>query len=142
FYHATNRPELKYEITPNYNAFQAECETNTRKNLQSFLKGRYVNYSCHISRPLLCEREGSCISPYLSYEDISMRMIYEFTMLYYARVSNKRAQQNFISCLHGHCHFMQKYEDEFRMEFENIHRASEALVKSKNEAYFLTVKLE
>jgi deoxyribodipyrimidine photo-lyase len=39
--------------------------------------------------------------------------------------------------LHWHCHFIQKFEDECRYEFENINRAYNALIKTKNEAYII-----
>jgi len=56
-------------------------------------------------------------------------------MQHYENSINKRALSNFISRLHWHCHFMQKFEDECRMEFENINRGYDAIVKIKNEGY-------
>lgn len=140
FYQATKGPELNDEITTNDRSFQPGGESNAWKYLQSFLKERYVNYSKHISKPLLSRRACSRISPYLSYGNISMRMVYQFTQQHYAKASNKRALTNFISRLHWHCHFIQKFEDECRMEFENVNKAYDALVKPKNEAYILAWK--
>jgi deoxyribodipyrimidine photo-lyase len=64
-----------------------------------------------------------------------MRMVYQFTMQHYTKSNNKRALSNFVSRLHWHCHFMQKFEDECRMEFENINKAYDTLVKPKNDIY-------
>jgi deoxyribodipyrimidine photo-lyase len=64
-----------------------------------------------------------------------MRMVFQHTAQHYAQASNKRALSNFISRLHWHCHFMQKFEDECRMEFENINSAYNTVVKPRNEAY-------
>jgi deoxyribodipyrimidine photo-lyase len=64
-----------------------------------------------------------------------MRMVYQFTMKHYNTSTNKRALSNFISRLHWHCHFIQKFEDECRYEFENINRAYNNLIKPKNETY-------
>ncbi len=130
-------PELPAEITTNNRVFQPGGESNAWKYLQSFLKERYVNYSKHISKPLLSRKGCSRISPYLSYGNISMRMVYQFTMQHYPNSTNKRAISNFVSRLHWHCHFMQKFEDECRMEFENVNSAYNTLVKPKNEAYIL-----
>jgi deoxyribodipyrimidine photo-lyase len=48
---------------------------------------------------------------------------------------NKRALANFISRLHWHCHFIQKFETECDMEFLAINSSFENLGKEKNEQY-------
>jgi deoxyribodipyrimidine photo-lyase len=136
-YSVIKGPELSAEITTNNKVFQPGGESNAWKYLQSFLNERYVNYSKHISKPLLSRKGCSRISPYLSYGNISMRMVYQFTMQHYPNATNKRAISNFISRLHWHCHFMQKFEDECRMEFENVNSAFDLIEKPKNEAYIL-----
>lgn len=126
---------LAKEITtPNKN-FQQGGETLAWRYLDSFLKERYVNYSKHISKPALSRKSCSRLSPYLAYGNISMRMVYQYTMQHYATASNKKTISNFVSRLHWRCHFVQKFEDECRMEFENINRAYDAVVKPKNETY-------
>ena len=121
-------------ITPNKN-FQKGGEYWAWRYLDSFVKERYTNYSKHISKPSLSRKGCSRLSPYLTYGNLSMRMIYQYTNQHYETATNKRAMLNFVSRLHWHCHFMQKFEDECRMEFENINRAYQALIKPKNEAY-------
>ena len=64
-----------------------------------------------------------------------MRMVYQYTRQHYANSNNKRALSNFISRLHWHCHFIQKFEDECRYEYENINSAYNALIKPKNQNY-------
>jgi deoxyribodipyrimidine photo-lyase len=127
--------ELDAKITANYPSFQPGGETNAWKYLQSFLKERYVNYSNYISKPALSRRSCSRISPYLSYGNISMRMVYLYTLQHYNSSLNKRALSNFISRLHWHCHFIQKFEDDCSMEFENVNKAYNALIKPKNQHY-------
>jgi deoxyribodipyrimidine photo-lyase len=129
--------ELPSSITQAHKSFQMGGETLSWKYLDSFLKERYTNYSKHISKPALSRRSCSRISPYLSYGNISMRMVYQYTMQHYKTASNKRALTNFISRLHWHCHFMQKFEDECRMEFEPVNKAFDTLIKPKNDAYIL-----
>jgi deoxyribodipyrimidine photo-lyase len=51
------------------------------------------------------------------------------------RGGNKRALSNFISRLHWHCHFIQKFETECEMEFRAVNAAFEDLGKEKNEDY-------
>jgi deoxyribodipyrimidine photo-lyase len=53
-------------------------------------------------------------------------------MQHYPNAKNKRSLQNFISRLHWQSHFMQKFEDECRMEFEPVNKAYQSLEKSPN----------
>ncbi len=126
---------LPDEITKSDKRFQQGGETMAWRYLQSFLKNRYQNYSKHISKPELARTGCSRLSPYLAYGNISMRMVYQETLKVYQLSNHKRALQNFVSRLHWHCHFIQKFEDECRMEFEHVNRAYEQLIKPKNQAY-------
>ncbi|MCF8320977.1 MAG: DNA photolyase family protein [Flavobacterium sp.] len=135
FYDSIKGQLLPTEITtPNKN-FQQGGEYWAWRYLDSFVKERYVNYSKHISKPALSRKGCSRMSPYLTYGNISMRMIYQYTNQHYETSKNKRAILNFVSRLHWHCHFIQKFEDECTMEFENINKAYDTLVKPKNEDY-------
>ena len=135
FYSRIKGEKLASEITtPNKN-FQQGGENLAWRYLDSFVKERYVNYSKHISKPALSRKGCSRMSPYLTYGNISMRMIYQYTNQHYEASKNKRAILNFVSRLHWHCHFIQKFEDECRMEFENVNRAYDTLIKPKNETY-------
>jgi deoxyribodipyrimidine photo-lyase len=127
--------KLPDEITTRNKNFQQGGEHWAWRYIDSFLKERYINYSKHISKPSLSRKGCSRLSPYLAYGNISMRMVYQYTQQHYANTKNKIALTNFISRLHWHCHFMQKFEDECSMEFENINRAYDTLVKPKNELY-------
>jgi deoxyribodipyrimidine photo-lyase len=126
---------LSKEITTANKNFQQGGETLAWRYLDSFLKERYVNYSKHISKPVLSRKSCSRLSPYIAYGNISMRMVYQYTMQHYSTAINKRAISNFVSRLHWRCHFIQKFEDECRMEFENLNKAYDALEKPKNEKY-------
>lgn len=133
FYKSIKGKGLSAEIKIADKNFQQGGETLAWRYLDNFLKERYINYSKHISKPALSRKSCGRISPYLAYGNISMKMVYQYCMQHYERSSNKRALSNFISRLHWHCHFMQKFEGECRMEFENINRGYDAIVKPKNE---------
>ena len=126
---------LDESLTTRNKNFQQGGENLAWRYLDSFVKERHVNYSKHISKPALSRKGCSRLSPYLAYGNISMRMIYQYTHLHYERSPNKRAIGNFVSRLHWHCHFIQKFEDECSMEFENVNKAYNLLVKPKNETY-------
>ena len=135
FYQYTKGNQLPSEITTRHTNFQQGGEYWAWRYLDSFVKERHVNYSKHISKPSLSRKGCSRLSPYLTYGNISMRMVYQYTNQFYESSSNKRAMLNFVSRLHWHCHFMQKFEDECRMEFENVNKAYDTLIKPKNESY-------
>ena len=135
FYQKLKGNELPNEITTRNKNFQQGGENWAWRYLDSFVKERHVNYSKHISKPSLSRKGCSRLSPYLTYGNISMRMVYQYTNQFYESSPNKRAMLNFVSRLHWHCHFIQKFEDECRMEFENVNKAYDALVKPKNETY-------
>lgn len=135
FYDAIKGQTLSEEITIPNKYFQQGGETLAWRYLDSFVKERYVNYSKHISKPALSRKGCSRLSPYLAYGNISMRMVYQYTNQHYETSKNKRAILNFVSRLHWHCHFMQKFEDECEMEFQNANRAYDSLIKPRNEIY-------
>ncbi len=135
FYNAIKGKKLSKEITVHNEKFQQGGEYRAWRYMESFIKERCVNYSTHISKPLLSRKGCSRLSPYLAYGNISMRMVYQYTNEYYKKSQNKRAIANFISRLHWHCHFIQKFEDECSMEFENVNKAYNGLIKPKNEIY-------
>jgi deoxyribodipyrimidine photo-lyase len=135
FYLKLKGKKLPKELITRNENFQQGGEYWAWRYLNSFLKDRHENYSKHISKPSLSRKGCSRLSPYLSYGNISMRMVYQYTNQHYETSKNKRALLNFVSRLHWHCHFMQKFEDECRMEFENVNRAYDSLVKPKNDTY-------
>jgi deoxyribodipyrimidine photo-lyase len=134
-YNTLKGAALDEGITTRNIHFQQGGERLSWRYLENFLQERHVNYSKHISKPLLSRTSCSRLSPYLAYGNISMRMVYQFTMQHYAASPNPRALSNFISRLHWHCHFIQKFESECSYEFENINKAYNQLTKPKNEDY-------
>jgi deoxyribodipyrimidine photo-lyase len=135
FYTKLKGKSLPKAITTHNKNFQHGGEYWAWRYLDSFVKERYVNYSKHISKPNLSRKGCSRLSPYLTYGNISMRMIYQYTNQHYEKASNKRAVLNFVSRLHWHCHFIQKFEDECSMEFQNVNAAFDTIIKPKNEVY-------
>lgn len=127
--------DLDKEITTRNKNFQEGGEYWAWRYMDSFIKERYINYSKHISKPLLSRKGCSRLSPYITYGNISMRMVYQYTKQHYSKAENKKAIGNFVSRLHWHCHFIQKFEDECQYETENINRAYNELLKPKNETY-------
>lgn len=130
-----NGKELPIEITTSNANFQRGGEQMAHRYLDDFIKKRHVNYSKHISKPLESRTGCSRLSPYISYGNLSMRQVYQAAIRKYEAGGSKRDLRNFISRLHWHCHFIQKFEDECRIEFENHNKAYDSLIKPKNDLY-------
>jgi deoxyribodipyrimidine photo-lyase len=104
--------------------------------LDSFLTKRGRNYRFEMSSPVTAFDASSRISAHLAWGTLSMR---EVAQASWARMRElkfsdqpdaKRWRQSMISFSgrqHWHCHFMQKLEDEPRIECENMHRAYDGL---------------
>jgi len=104
--------------------------------LESFLFQRGKPYQKAMSTPVAAFEACSRVSPYLAFGCLSMREVAQAT---YARQRDlkqssepgvtqwRAAMRSFSGRLHWHCHFMQKLEDEPRLETENLHRAYDGL---------------
>lgn len=99
--------------------------------LRSFLNTRAEPYRWAMSSPLQGARACSRLSPHLAWGSLSLR---EVTQATWQRQSDPELPRNwqqslrsFMGRLHWHCHFIQKLEDEPRIEHENMHRAYDGL---------------
>jgi deoxyribodipyrimidine photo-lyase len=110
--------------------------------LDDFLHRRGVAYRGGISGPLSAATACSRLSPYLAFGCVSMRRVWQGceTRRRDLRAAGRAGAgadpavrqwlaglRGFGARLHWHCHFMQKLEDEPRIEFENMHRACDGL---------------
>jgi deoxyribodipyrimidine photo-lyase len=106
------------------------------ETLQSFLYERGCDYRFQMSSPVTAFDASSRMSAHLTWGSISMR---EVAQASWARMRKLKSSDDprakswaasmvsFTGRQHWHCHFMQKLEDETRIEFENLHRAYNAL---------------
>ena len=115
--------------------FQPGGEDFGWKYLTSFLEVRGVNYSKHISQPHLSRTSCARISPYISWGNLSVRQVYQATLNTIKLTSHNRPFKNFLSRLHWHCHFVQKFETDCSYENVCINRGYELLKHEKNSAY-------
>jgi deoxyribodipyrimidine photo-lyase len=110
-------------------------ETVAQKYLHSFLYDRKQHYSKHISKPELSRKSCSRLSPYLTWGNVSMKQVYQASEVAIQQTGDKRNIYFFMSRLHWHCHFIQKFETECRMEFENLNRGFNTIRKVAHEGY-------
>lgn len=102
--------------------FQRGGESQAQQTLQNFLQRRVQRYAKDISKPLASRQSCSRLSPYLAWGNISIRQVYQALDRTQRQQGPSRALQAFESRLHWHCHFVQKFEMECRMEHEDINR--------------------
>lgn len=128
----------QYKIKAN---IQSGGESQAQKTLESFLSGRGQTYLEHISNPLLAEHSGSRLSPYITYGNLSLTQIHHKLKkaLLYHNLNSKwnKSLWAFENRLWWHCHFIQKLESEYKIEFQNVNRAFDGLRESEfNSHYF------
>lgn len=116
------------------------------KLLNSFLHERGEHYTKGMSSPVTAFDACSRLSPHIAFGTLSMREVFQACeqrsdeikhMPYGKKGKWPSALRSFSGRLRWHCHFIQKLEDEPRIEFENMHAAYDGLrVDTMNAAYF------
>jgi deoxyribodipyrimidine photo-lyase len=104
--------------------------------LSSFLTDRVHRYQSGISKPVGSRESCSRLSPYLAFGALSIREVFQASEQARKGTHNIRLKRNigaFQSRLIWHCHFIQKFETECRIEFENFNRCYDELRTEWNE---------
>ncbi len=104
--------------------------------LDSFLVERGAPYQRAMSSPISAATACSRLSPYIAMGNVSQREVAQATWTRQRALKQaegpgvtgwRRSLSSFSGRLHWRCHFMQKLEDEPRLEFENLHPAYDGL---------------
>ncbi len=106
---------------------QVGGEYYAHEYLNSFLGHRIRNYAKSISKPEASRTGCSRLSPYLTYGNLSVRQAFQACRATQKQSTYKKQFEAFSSRLRWHCHFIQKFESEERMEFENVNRGYDSL---------------
>lgn len=120
---------LPSQLYQNFPDFQPGGTHNAWRYLHSFLHSRHRQYFKQISKPAAARHSCSRISPYLTWGNISMRELWQATRHALNAGGDRYNLEQFGSRLFWHCHFIQKFESECRMEFENLNRGFDTLEK-------------
>lgn len=126
-WHTVEQPRL--EVPDAWKTYQKGMQTGgpslAWQTLRSFYEGRGKDYYRSISSPLTSRSACTRLSPYLAWGNISLREVYQDLLSHWNTVGWRRSLIALSSRLHWHCHFMQKFESECRMEFHPVNRAYE-----------------
>ena len=125
---------LPHSIKQHHAAFQTGGTRHANVLMKSFLMERHSHYMQRISKPEASRDACSRLSPYLAWGNISMRQLIQEIEHAYPKAKNKRNLQQFRSRLMWHCHFIQKFEAEERIEKENFNRAFDTIRLHRDES--------
>ena len=125
---------INYTFPVNAN-FQVGGEHPARACLNHFLQISFPSYFRNISRPFESTTSCSRLSPYLAWGCLSIRQVYQAVNETIAKQGNSRALSQFRSRLHWQGHFIQKFETEYRIEWENVNPAFNSTRVEINEEY-------
>ena len=110
------------------------------KYLDSFFAERGLSYHYQMSSPNTAPQACSRLSVPLSVGAISIREVLQRTVYERERAKNSdryRAFTAFEARLHWHCHFIQKFESEPELEFQNMNRGFDGMRENQfNQDYF------
>ena len=109
--------------------------------LGSFLAERGRDYRFQMSSPVTAFAASSRLSPHITWGTVSMREVAQASAAWRRDADAKGWRGSMISFagrLHWHCHFMQKLEDEPRIEFENFHPAYNGMRQTIADPTWLT----
>jgi deoxyribodipyrimidine photo-lyase len=115
--------------------FQPGGETNGWKYLKSFTNKRAKNYLYDISKPNKSRTSCSRLSPYISWGNLSVRLVYQHLNKIKKEKKNIKPINAIISRLHWHCHFIQKFEVDCSYETDFINKGFKTLKRVKNEKF-------
>ena len=114
--------------------FQPGGERKAHAGRETFVTDRIRRYARTISKPEGSREGCSRLSPYLAWGTLSIRQVHQRQEAARRRggdgpTGQARNFSAFDSRLRWHCHFIQKFEMEDRMEFDNVNRGHDLLDK-------------
>ena len=126
-------PRFSLEVSKH--SRQQGGRTKGMRYLRSFLDKRVAGYSKNISSPSNSRQSCSRLSPYFAWGNLSIREVYQQARKKKEEVGPKGALQAFLSRLRWHCHFIQKFEMESRMEYEAINLGFLNMEQTRDESF-------
>ncbi len=126
---------IEFSLQTQKHTRQKGGRTAALRYATSFFEERVTLYSRNISKPEASRTGCSRLSPYLAWGNLSVREVYQEALKQKDNGVAKGALKAFMSRLRWHCHFIQKFEMESRMEFEAVNKGYLDLEQVKNPAY-------
>lgn len=134
--HSQFNQQIPEEFTKEDRRFQTGGISHAHATLESFVYWRCADYNVSISAPGPARTGCSRLSPYITWGNLSIRQIIHFLKENREHIPHKRGVNSFKSRLGWHCHFVQKFESEPRIEFENLNRGYDDIRTEWDEHHF------
>lgn len=115
--------EVRNDILDNPDHFQIGGSSYGLKLLEEFCDEKFFLYLSGISRPAQGRYTCSRLSPYISWGNLSMRIVFQRTRQLLEKHPNNKSLLQFINRLKWHCHFIQKFEMDESLEFKNSNQS-------------------
>ena len=125
----------KFALEFKTHAFQKGGRTEGLSWQNSFFNERIAFYSQYISKPEMARYGCSRLSPYFAWGNLSIREVFQRAKLQKLECSHKRQLNAFMSRLRWQSHFIQKFEQEPRMQFEAVNKGFLDLEQPINASY-------
>lgn len=132
--------DLPVDFYEKKEGFQEGGESLAWRYLHSFFEKRAKNYSKFISKPTEARMSCSRLSPYIAWGNLSVRQVFQKLESDRKNHPHKRQLDNFGARIRWQSHFIQKFEMECRMEFENINRGFDLLSRKFEPQNFIAWK--
>lgn len=116
--------------------FQPGGESAGWRYLNSFFGHRYARYQVQISKPNESRTSCSRLSPYITWGCLSVRQVFQAYEAKRPTTPNTKNLDAFMSRLLWQSHFIQKFEMEDAMEFQNTNSGYDRIRTVWNEAYY------
>lgn len=111
---------LREDILDNPIQFQKGGEAFALEMLEEFTEEKFFLYLSGLSQPAQGRYTCSRLSPYISWGNISLRLVYLKTKQLLAKHPRHKSILQFMNRLKWHCHFIQKFERNESLEFKNL----------------------
>jgi len=127
--------ELVQQLTAYPEHFQKAGPAYAARYLHDFLSQRVFLYQKGISKPAMSRKSCSRLSPFLAWGNLSIRQVVRASSGYMKNKAGKHNYDAFLTRLHWHCHFIQKFETDCTYATACINKAYEGLSYPTNEAF-------
>lgn len=127
----------KDQLQQSLPSMQQGGSSHGKHRLAAFLSEDHRHYAKHISKPEESRSSCSRLSPYLAWGHLSMREVVQAAKQRMSDGGNPSALRAFLSRCHWQAHFIQKFESESRIEFEDLNRGYELIHRSPHPEWTL-----
>lgn len=127
--------EVKESLSSRTESIDSGGERVAHVILEDFYKTKIEDYWFSLSYPEKSRYYCSRLSSHITYGNLTIRQVYQVGESFKPIVKNRKSLNQYLARLKWHCHFVQKFEMEPRIEFENLSKAFNSIRQKTNKTY-------